>query len=134
MSEAVDVIKREIARRQTEIAALTAALNALLGSVPQETRRKAPRAPKEGDASINVFTVNGHDIRLGRKAFAVLETVNGAEDCCSLETLLPIFDGNRVYVQQAVSVLNKKLRGAGAEIVWFKGEGYRLQNIEETGA
>lgn len=41
-----------------------------------------------------------------------------------------IFDGNRDYVMTGIWVVNRKLRAAGAEIVRFEGQGYRLQNIE----
>lgn len=131
----IEFLKEEIARRQREIETLTAALGILQGHPHAEPSQKLlppPPAAREAKGSMGVYTVNGHDLRLGAKAFAVLEAINEAEDCCPLETLLPIFDGNKLYVQQTVSVLNKKLREAGAEIVHFKGEGYRLQMITEA--
>ena len=99
--------------------------------MPAPAQRNQPEEQATG-AGRRVYTINGHDISLGAKMFAVLDAINEAEDCQPIEKLQPIFDGNKLYVQQAVSALNKKLRPAGAEIVHFKGEGYRLQNLGGT--
>lgn len=131
MSDAVQVIEREIAKRQAEIEALQLALKALTGKAPSPQKPKqlalpAPKAVTEGN-----FTVNGVDLHLGRRELVVIEAIAAAEDCIQIEQLMPLCKDKRLYVQQTVSTLNKKLKAAGAHIVHFKGEGYRLQNIEE---
>lgn len=65
-----------------------------------------------------------------KSAFRLLDAVATAEDCVSMEELAVLFNGNRDYVMTNIWALNKKLRAAGAEIVRFEGQGYRLQNIE----
>lgn len=139
MSEAVQVIEREIAKRQAEIAALQMALDALTGRAPAAPRSKqlalpppqkpARRRSPEGEGG--TFTVNGVDLKLTAREFAVANAINDAEDCLPAEQLEPLCGGKRNLVQQCVCALNKKLRPAGAHIEHFKGEGYRLQNIEE---
>lgn len=130
MSEAVQVIRREIAKREAEIEALQLALKALTGSAtrskPKQPSTPVPKADPEGN-----FTVNGTDLHLGRRELAVIEAIAAAEDCIPAEQLTPLCKDKRLYVQQTVSTLNKKLKAAGAHIVHFKGHGYRLQNIEE---
>lgn len=144
MSEAAEVIKLEIARREAEISTLQLALDVLTGNAPQKTapepkqlalpapKGHSPRGRPLKDDGGGIFTVNGVDIELGARAFALATMINDAEDCAPVEQLDAIFGGVRNLTHQCVCVLNKKLKAAGAEIVHFKGEGYRLQNIEET--
>jgi hypothetical protein len=132
---ATDVLRQEIARRREEIAVLEKALGVLEADssplqLPAPSREPGSSGAAYEAGGTGIFSVNGHDLRLGAKMFAVLEAINEAEDCCPLETLLPLAGGNKVYLHQYTSALNKKLRPAGAEIVFFKGEGWRLQNIE----
>lgn len=129
MNEAIEVIQREIAKRRSEIDALEIALKALSGDVKQ-LALPAPATPAEGGTGN--FTVNGIDLQLGKRELAVIEAIAAVEDCMAVEELQPLCGGKRNYVSQTVWSLNKKLKAAGAEIEFFKGEGYRLQNIEET--
>lgn len=143
MTEAIDVLKREIAKREAEIGVLTAALDALLGRVPAKapkqlmlpapkgkpTKKKRAAHRSEDKAAAGVFEVNGRDVKLGPASYAIMEKVAQADDCCPREDLAPLCSGGANQVSTYVAQLNKRIRPAGAEIVHFKGEGYRLQNI-----
>lgn len=141
MSEAVDVIKREIAKRESEIAALRMALGALEGTPPllqlpapgtrkRRSKRDQPEEP-ESKGETGVYEVNGVDITLPPKQYEVLDRIASADDCLPVEELLPMFNGSRQYIQTNVWHINRALRAARAEIVRIKGAGYRLQNIQE---
>jgi hypothetical protein len=142
MTEAIEVIRREIAKREAEIAALNMALEALSGKAPAKASQQlllpAPKgkkatkrsaAPREGGGGAGVFEVNGRDVKLGPTSYAIMEKVSQADDCCPKEDLIPLCSGGANQVSAYVAQLNKRIRPAGAEIVHFKGEGYRLQNI-----
>lgn len=136
MSEAVQVIEREIAKRRAEIEALEASLKVLTGgTVKQKPKQLALPAPakktspkKEGDGN---FSVNGVDLYLTDFELPIATTLAEAEDCCTVDLLQEICGGNRQTLHNRIYSLNQKLKTAGAHIVFFKGEGYRLQNIEE---
>lgn len=139
MDEAVQFIQHEIAKRQAEIGALQLALNALTGPKAEPPGAKFKRWMNSVDAKKSTseanesgtFTVNGVDFELGPKTFPLAKAIGEAEDCVPTAQLATMFGGNQQYVRVAVSVLNKRLKAAGAQIVHFRGEGYRLQNIEE---
>lgn len=141
-TEAIDVIQREIAKREAEIDALNLALEALAGKPAAKSSRQlllpAPKgkkakkraaAPREADGRSGVFEVNGQDVKLGRISYAIMERVAHADDCCPKEDLATLCSGGAKHVATYVAQLNNRIRAAGAEIVHFKGEGYRLQNI-----
>lgn len=145
MSEAVEVIRHEIARREAEISALQIALDALTGKTPErpaaKTKRllalpapskpKKPRKARQETGEGGTFTVNGVEFELGGRLFAVANALDEAEDCVPAARLDALCGGKRAGVTQAIFYLNKQFRSAGAQIVHFRGEGYRLQNIEE---
>lgn len=128
MADVVEILRSEIERRKAEIEALETSLKVLTGSAqkqkPKQLALPAPEATREGN-----YTVNGLDLSLGRRELAVFEAISGADDCIPAEQLMPLCKDNRGYVQQTISTLNKKLKPCGAEILFFRGEGYRLQNI-----
>lgn len=133
MSEAIDTIQREIAKRRAEIEGLELALKVLTSNAPKEKQRALPppMAPASSGMAEGNFTVNGVDLRLGKRELAVIEAIAAVEDCIPAEQLEPFCNGKRNYVSQTIWSLNKKLKATGAEIVFFKGEGYRLQNIDD---
>lgn len=136
MSDSIKFLEREIAQRKAEIEALQTALAVLAGKSRPGMQRTTPPAPtrkpaeKRGEGGI--LTVNGVDLELTAREFAVANAINDADDAMPAEQLDPLCGGKRNQVQQAVCSLNKKLKPAGANIVFFKGEGYRLQNMEEA--
>lgn len=147
MSTAVEFLRQEIARREAEIAALRQAYAILSGGddpqkadppkpqlqLPDPARKTSSKEGKRKDgktSSRGIYEINGHELSLGPKQFPLLDAVATAEDCVSMDDLATLFDGNRDYVMTGIWALNRKLRAAGAEIVRFEEQGYRLQNIE----
>ena len=135
---AIEIIESELTKYRGVVSTLEKALALLkdnsvdVAPQPKQKLLAPPEKPQpKGRAGTGVFAVNGVDFTLGAKPFALIEAIAGADDCIPIEQLQPIFGGSRLYVQQCVSALNKKLRTAKAEIVHFRGEGYRLQNIVE---
>lgn len=140
----VDFLKAEIARRQSEIEVLQGALEILTGGAAQKPKQK-PRqlalpAPAEkparkaeptakGDEN---FEVNGLNLVLTAHELELANALAEAEDCCSVDYLTELCGGKRQNLHNRVFSLNQKLKAAGAHIVFFKGEGYRLQNIEDS--
>jgi hypothetical protein len=135
MSNVVEVIQQEIEKREAEIDALKATLKVLTGSMPktkQKTRQIAlpsPEKPEPKSAGDGNYTVNGTDMVLTENELQIATALSEADDCCSVDYLTDLC-GNRQNLHNRVYSLNKKLKAAGAEIQFFKGEGYRLQNIE----
>lgn len=133
MSEAVQVIEREIAKRKSEIEALQLALKALTGKsqpAPKPKHLALPAPVKlAGDSN---FTVNGVDLVLTDHELPIANALAEAEDCCSVDFLEQLCGGKRQNLHNRIYTLNQKLKPTGAHIVHFKGEGYRLQNIEEN--
>lgn len=136
MTDVVEVLQREIDKRKAEIEALEASLKVLTGGkakakvkqlalpAPAKAEKAELKAKSEGN-----FEVNGVELDLTEKELAVANALNEAEDCCSVDYLTDLC-GNRQNMHNRVFTLNKKLKAAGAEILYFKGDGYRLQNIE----
>lgn len=131
MSDALQILKHEISRRQAEIEALQKAVDVLTGS-EASTPKPLSSSAKQERGSGGTLTVNGVDVDLTAREMRVATALEAAGDCVPAAELAPLTSGNNKYLQTCIWVLNKKLRPAGAEIVHFKGEGYRLQNIEET--
>lgn len=144
MSDAVQVIQREIAKRQAEIEALQTSLDILNRSSGDTTQAQLP-APKATQHAVPVpalraappvndggtFTVNGVDVHLTAAEWPVANAIADAVDCCSTDLLEELCGGKRQNVQNRVFSINQKLKPAGARLVFYKGEGYRLENIEE---
>lgn len=141
-SDAIDILKREIAKRQAEIGVLNMALEALSGKAPEQPSqqlmlpapnkragKKKPAAAKGETSGLGVFEVNGREVKFGPTSFAIMEKVAQADDCCPKDRLIPLCGGKADNVCTYIKNINGKLKSAGAEIVHFKGEGYRLQNI-----
>lgn len=135
MSEAIEILKREIAKRQAEIDALQTSLDILSGKAPLTGKQlPAPekrRRQRTDDAEGGTFTVNGIDLDLTAGEWPVANAINDSEDCCSVDLLQDLCGGKLQNVHNRIYSINQKLKTAGAHIVHFKGEGYRLQNIEE---
>lgn len=144
MSTAVDIIKAEIAQRQREIEALQISLAILTRKSgdapvarqpsPNAAQLPVPAAPQRVAPEINeggTFTVNGVDLQLTAGEWPVANAIADAEGCCSTDLLEELCGGKRQNVQNRVFSINQKLKAAGARLVFYKGDGYQLENIEE---
>lgn len=135
---AIETLKAEIARRESEIAIFEQAL-AALGQAPEPAHPKkmlalqAPKAkpgPRQERGETQVFTINGIDINIRGARARVLEALIDAEDCVA-DKVLAKLAGSMAAVYPMMSQLNARLKPAGSEIVRFP-EGYRLQVIEAS--
>lgn len=133
MTDVVEVLQREIDKRKAEIKALEATVLVLTGggATSSKLALPAPGKPQSKANGEGNFEVNGVDLVLTANELQLAEALNDVEDCCSVDYLTDLC-GNRQNLHNRVYTLNKKLKAAGAEIQFFKGEGYRLQNIEEA--
>lgn len=136
MADVVEVLQREIDKRKAEIEALEASLKVLTGSAPKQKAKQlslpAPEKPAPKVSGEGNFEVNGVDLVLTDGELPIAEALAAAEDCCSVDFLEQLCGGNRQTLHNRIYSLNQKLKAAGAHVVHFKGEGYRLQNIEEA--
>jgi hypothetical protein len=144
-STAIQSLKAEIARRQGEIETLEAALAMLAGEPEPKTRKKmlalpAPERkpagkkrranPGNGRASETV-DVNGVDVACTADQLKMIEELTAAEDCAPAGQLMKLIGGDLKRLQSQIYLTNKRLMPAKARIVYFPGDGYRLQNTEE---
>lgn len=134
MSNVVEVLQREIDRRKAEIEALEVSLKVLTGSAAKQKAKQlalpSPIKPAPKAAGEANFEVNGVDLVLTDHELPIANALAEAEDCCSIDLLEEMCGGKRQNLHNRIYSLNQKLKAAGAHIVHFKGEGYRLQNIE----
>ena len=85
------------------------------------------------DVTADVVTLNGADLLLTQKEFSLLlYLVQNPERYLSAEHLMEKVwkapaTGNNQTVRKAVSRLREKIKGSGWTIVWYKGEGYALE-------
>lgn len=132
MNDIATQIRAEIAKHESEIKRLKEALAII------ESPHKSAYSKKSGHKSrgehmlVGTYTVNGVDLHLGTVQFNILETLDKAEDCVQRSALEPFCNGDRKALHQAIFQLKAKLKPAGATIEFFTGEGYRLQNIEDS--
>lgn len=89
-------------------------------------------APREGNAGPQVYEVNGVDIAVSERQFAVMELFNEAPEgeCVPLDRLLPLYDNKIALFYSELSQLRKKLSAAKSTIGNVRGEGYRLELAE----
>lgn len=132
MSKSAEFIRAEIAKRENEIKGLRMALEILEDAPPRAAAKKPGRKGRGDHMKYGTYTVNGVDLHLGKVQFCLLEKLDHAEDCVPRDTLEAVCDGDRKALHQAIFNLKTKLKPAGATIEWFDGEGYRLQNIEDS--
>lgn len=131
MTDIITRIRAEIAKHEGDIERLKEALAVLESPHKLAPTKKSGRKGRGDHMLVGTYTVNGVDLHLGAVQFNVLETLDKAEDCVQRSVLEPFCNGDRKALHQAIFQLKAKLKPAGATIEFFKGEGYRLQNIED---
>jgi len=126
MSKTLASIDSKIAKAEAELAELRKARDFLA-----ETLLLTPTHPEGKKHVCVVMEVMGREIEVGTKQAVLLQMLTSINDteCVPSGAIRDVVGSTRRAGDMMISRLRKKLKAAQvpAEIVWFPGEGYRLQ-------
>ena len=124
----------EIERARAKVTALEAELEQARRALAVLEEIAAASPPLEDGAHPRsrqkfVTEIMGVEIEVGAKPAAVIDLLRqlGDDEYAPTSVVRTIFGGTKSNVNSSIKKLRKNLAKTGAEIVFFKGQGYRLQ-------